>query len=166
MKKEISSQLKLLLCHSSRIFFILSLLLISCSRNEAINQSDKTKNIAIEEVRQTEAAFQAMTAEKGVAVAFEFFADSAAVIKRGEPEELLKGKAKIFEYYNQEGYKSAMVEWAPDFVETSSDGNLAYSYGKFTWKTKDDKGEITEYKGIYMTIWKRQSDKSWKYIWD
>jgi len=34
------------------------------------------------------------------------------------------------------------------------------------WKIKDEQGKIAEYKGVFHTVWKKQADKSWKYVWD
>jgi len=43
---------------------------------------------------------------------------------------------------------------------------LAYTYGKYTWQIKDTQGKITKYQGIFHTVWKKQSDGTWKYVWD
>jgi ketosteroid isomerase-like protein len=43
---------------------------------------------------------------------------------------------------------------------------MAYTYGKYLWKVKDTTGKIQEFKGVFHTVWKRQSDGSWKYGWD
>jgi len=58
------------------------------------------------------------------------------------------------------------LEWAPDFVDVSSSGDLAYTYGKFTFSFKDSLGNKVENKGIFHTVWKRQSNGEWKFVWD
>jgi ketosteroid isomerase-like protein len=117
------------------------------------------------EILQTEKAFEKMTAEKGIAEAFHFFADEKAVIKR-ENDTLVVGKNPIRAYYDTEGNKNAKVNWSPDFIEVSDDGTMAYTYGKYLWQLKGEKGDTIQYKGVFHTVWKRQSDKSWKYVWD
>lgn len=117
------------------------------------------------EILQTEKAFEKMTSEKGIAEAFYHFADKNAIIKR-ENDTLISGNENIKIYYQKKGLKDATVTWTPDFIDVSESGDLGYTYGKFTWKIKGDDGKIVEYKGVFHTVWKRQKDNSWKYVWD
>ena len=117
------------------------------------------------EIFQTEKAFEKMTSEKGIAEAFYYFADKNAVIKR-ENDTLILGKENIKLYYEKKSFKNAIVNWTPDFIDVSDCGHLAYTYGKYVWKIKSDNRETVEYKGIFHTVWKRQGDNSWKYVWD
>lgn len=117
------------------------------------------------EIVRAEKAFETMAAEKGIAEAFWFFADSAAVIKRGQ-DSLIFGKEAIRHFYSAPYFKTATVKWAPDFVNISESGDMAYTYGKYTWSAADSSGAVQESKGAFHTVWKRQSDGSWKYVWD
>jgi ketosteroid isomerase-like protein len=106
-----------------------------------------------------------MHEEKGIAEAFYFFADDSAIIKR-ENDTLIIGNENIKEYYNKDFYKTVSVKWAADFIDVSDDGTLAYTYGKYVWKSKDNTGNESEYTGVFHTVWKRQVDNGWKYVWD
>jgi len=117
------------------------------------------------EIFQTEKAFEKMAAEKGVPEAFYYFADEKAVIKR-QNDTLIVGKENIKAYYAKRNNSNATVTWTPDFLDVSDDGTLGYTYGKYVWKIKNNEGGITEYKGIFHTVWKKQKDGSWKYVWD
>jgi ketosteroid isomerase-like protein len=117
------------------------------------------------EILQTEKAFEKMTSEKGIGEAFYHFADKNAIIKR-ENDTLISGNENIKIYYQKKGLKDATVTWTPDFIDVSESGDLGYTYGKFIWKIKGDDGKILEYKGVFHTVWKRQNDNSWKYVWD
>lgn len=117
------------------------------------------------EIIGMEKSFEKMCAEKGIAEAFYFFADDSAVIKR-QNDTLIVGKKNIKDYYNKDFYKTANVTWAPDFVDVSDDGTLAYTFGKYVWKAKNELGDETEFTGVFHTVWKRQQDNSWKYVWD
>lgn len=117
------------------------------------------------EIFQTEKAFEKMASEKGIAEAFYFFADENAVISRGN-DSLISGKENIRAYYEKSTDKNATVNWTPDFVAVSDCGTMGYTYGKYVWKMKDEAGAVVEYKGIFHTVWKKQSDNSWKYVWD
>lgn len=123
------------------------------------------KNRLKEEILKTEKSFEKMCAEKGVAEAFYFFADDSAVIKR-ENDTLIIGKENIKNYHNNDFYKTASVKWTPDFIDVSDDGTMAYTFGKYIWISKDESGKDVEFKGVFHTVWKKQKDNSWKYVWD
>ena len=117
-----------------------------------------------QQIASTEKAFEKMASEKGIAEAFYFFADENAAILRAN-DSIIKGKENIKIFYDKKP-KNATINWSADFIEVSEDGTLGYTYGKFRWKTKKADGSITEFKGIFHTVWKKQADNSWKYVWD
>lgn len=117
------------------------------------------------EIFQTEKAFEKMASEKGIAEAFYYYAAQDAVIKR-ENDTLIIGKKNIRTYYEKINDEKTTVSWTPDYINMSADGTMAYTYGKYLWKIKNEQGEIAEYKGVFHTVWKKQADKSWKYVWD
>jgi ketosteroid isomerase-like protein len=134
---------------------------ISSCREQQENQSAKAK----EDITKAEKDFETMAAEKGIAEAFWFFADSNAVIKRGN-DSLIRGKEAIRNFYAAAYFKTASVKWSPDFVAASEDGNMGYTYGQYTWQSKDSSGTIKESHGVFHTVWKKQEGGSWKYVWD
>jgi len=142
-----------------------SILLIPVILLIAGSAHSQNKEEIKKEILQTEKAFEKMTSEKGIAEAFYHFADKNAIIKR-ENDTLISGNENIKTYYQKKGLKDATVNWTPDFIDVSESGDLGYTYGKFTWKLKGDDGKIVEYKGVFHTVWKRQNDNSWKYVWD
>jgi ketosteroid isomerase-like protein len=114
---------------------------------------------------QAEKDFEKMAAEKGIAEAFYFFADSNAIIKR-QHDTLIKGRENIRNYYSADYYKTASVSWSPDFIEVAENGDLGYTFGKYLWQSKDSTGKTNDFRGVFHTVWKRQGDGSWKYVWD
>ena len=136
------------------------LILVSCSENKVIDTEASKK-----EIGDAEKAFETMAKEKGIAEAFAFYADSNAVIKR-KNDSLIKGKEAIRNFYDADFYKTASVTWSPDFIETSPDGGLGYTYGKYLWQSKDSTGKTNEFRGVFHTVWKKQKDGSWRYVWD
>lgn len=147
--------------YSISILLFISVFYISCKH--------KTNDLEINELKekivQTEKDFETRVREKGVQEAFYEFADSNAVIKR-EDDRLIKGREHIKIYYQNTKFTQDSVTWKPDFVEVSDDGTLGYTYGVYTWKLKDSTGKFSEYKGVFHTVWKKQSDGTWKYVWD
>ena len=125
------------------------------------------KNTADDEaaVLAAEKAFQDMVADKGIAIAFYYFADEDAVIKR-QHDTLIKGRSNILKFYTAQNLKNATVTWKPDFVSVSKSGDMAYTYGKYLWERTTDAGAKTSSTGVFHTVWKKQADGSWKYVWD
>lgn len=56
--------------------------------------------------------------------------------------------------------------WHPEIVELSGDGTLALSRGPWTLKAKRPDGSVVERSGTYNSIWRRQSDGSWRILFD
>lgn len=146
---------------NSILILLAPFLLVSCVPKNAI----KSQSILKEEVLKTEKDFEKLAAEKGIAEGFYQFADLNATIKR-EHDTLIIGKENIQKYYSNPRYKSASVSWTPDYVEVSKDGEMAFTYGKYIWTSKDTLGKTSTSRGIFHTVWKKQEDGSWKYVWD
>lgn len=146
---------------SKLIWLIVMFIAVSC------NDDDDKKETALakEEILKAEKDFAKMSAEKGIAEAFWYYADSMAVIKR-QNDTLIHGKEAIRNYYSSDFYKSASVSWSPDFVDVAEEGDMGYTYGKYTWQSKDSTGKLQEFKGVFHTVWKKQPDGTWKYVWD
>lgn len=113
-----------------------------------------------DEVYNTEKDFEKLVSEKGLAEAFWSFAADDAVIMRGN-DSLIKGKDNIRNYYSASTGKNIKLSWSPDFIDVSGDGTMAYTYGRYVM-TRDSVSS----EGIFHTVWKKQSDDSWKYVWD
>ena len=144
-----------------KLYTLLLLVFVaSCAEPRTMDMDTAKKGIA-----DTEKAFETMAKEKGIAEAFAFYADNDAVIRR-KNDSLIKGKDAIRNFYSAPFYKTATVTWSPDFIETSPDGGLGYTYGKYTWQSTDSAGKLVESRGIFHTVWKRQEDGSWRYVWD
>ncbi|MEO9476274.1 MAG: nuclear transport factor 2 family protein [Cyclobacteriaceae bacterium] len=141
-------------------FVIFSLLMILTSCTSKVNK----QQLRIE-ILNLENAFQQMANEKSLAEAFYLFADDNAVIKR-ENDTLIIGKENIKAYYEQERFEDVELTWSPDFVEISDAGDMAFTYGKYVWKSWEKNGDAKEYTGIFHTVWKKQPNKTWKYVWD
>ncbi len=139
------------------LLFIILFMTVSC--NQRVNK-EKIKC----EVYQTEKAFEKMALEKGINEAFFYFAADSAVILRGS--ELIKGRENIRNFYSHEKYKTAKVNWTPDFIDISACGTMAYTYGKYIWAINNSEANSIELKGYFHTVWKKQDDNSWKYVWD
>jgi len=56
------------------------------------------------------------------------------------------------------------LSWTITKVEVARSGDLAYSYGAGKISMKPKKGKPTEETAKYVSVWKKQTDGSWKII--
>ncbi len=117
-----------------------------------------------EQVLKTEREFGQMVEEKGIASAFLYYADDEAVLMRNN--DLIKGKVEIEEYFENQPLNSVSLKWSPEFIDVAKSGDLSYSYGYYTLSFKDSTDQLIERRGVFHSVWKRQPDGSWKYVWD
>jgi ketosteroid isomerase-like protein len=105
-----------------------------------------------------------MAREKGLSEAFSHYADTAATLSRGS--YVIHGKDSIRLFYLAPRYKGVKLLWKPDFVEVATAADLGYTYGRFTFATHDSTGQTVVSKGIFHTVWKKQADGQWRFVWD
>ncbi|NJN41517.1 MAG: nuclear transport factor 2 family protein [Flammeovirgaceae bacterium] len=98
-----------------------------------------------------------------MAEAFAHYADEEGVIKR---DTLYKGKDAIFSFYDKTSQEGVNLTWTPEFVDISESGDMAYTYGLYTYTFPDSLGNTSSTTGIFHTIWKRQADGTWRFVWD
>ena len=134
--------------------------LFSCKPKPKSDIIDKSKA----EIVATEKAFAGMAKKEGVAAAFTYYAAENAAINYND--KLIKGRSSIKAHYSDKKYKDVTLEWAPDFVDASASGDLGYTYGNYTFIRKDSTGKTETFKGIFHTVWKKQTDGTWRFVWD
>ena len=148
----------------SRILHITVIILLvfySCS-NYKEGDTEKWK----QEVFETEHSFAAMAQKDGVPAAFLNYADDEAVLVRNN--KLIIGKDALRDYYDAQssGDNNVSLTWTPEFIDIAESGELANTYGYYTFSYIDSTNNKVENKGVFHTIWKRQPDGSWKFVWD
>jgi len=138
--------------------FIFTLLLIACESKKSEDLTEKWK----QEILESEQQFAKLVKEEGIHHAFVAYAADDAVIMRNNM--LVKGKVAIDTHYMNANTKTLI--WSPDFIEVSKSGDLGYTYGSYHYTYKDSLGTEHTDSGIFHTVWKRQQDNSWKFVWD
>lgn len=139
------------------VIITLGLIAISC------HHTNRNTMAYLEEIKQIEADFALMAANEGISKAFVHYAAEDAVLFRNN--QLIKGKLAITEYFKQrqDDYKDMELTWSPDKVDVAESGDLAYTYGQYKLINKTT-GQVSE--GVFHTVWKRQSDGQWRFVWD
>lgn len=138
------------------------LLLFSCNPETQKGSVEQWK----QEILDTEKEFALMAADVGIPEAFIHYAAEDAVLMRNN--RLVTGKDELIAFYEKQAgndYGSSL-SWEPDFVDVSGSGDLGYTYGSYTFSYIDSTGSRTESRGIFHTVWKRQVDGTWRYVWD
>lgn len=141
-------------------FSIFLLLISACKRSEKTDDLENWKA----EIITVEKAFNDMAQEKGLEKAFEFYAAKDGVIRRGK--NIIKGKQAIGNWYKEDVKPNETLSWIPTFVDVSASGDMAFTYGDYTFSYLDSLGNKKVSKGIFHTVWKRQTDGSWRYVYD
>ena len=144
------------------VAFGMVLFSIACQNPTKEALIEKWKN----EIVATEKAFAKMAGEEGVPKAFLAFAAEDAVLMRNNT--IVKGKEAIHEnFLKQSGtWDNAQLTWEPTFVDVATSGDLGYTYGAFVYTSKDSIGNPVSMEGIFHTVWKRQPDGTWRFVWD
>lgn len=107
-------------------------------------------------------AFAQATASRGVDGWVEYFADSGVQVTPGRN---VVGRAAIRELMAAElGDTAHVLRWHPTSAVASAGGDLGYTIGRWEWGPRS--GGTPERRGTYVTIWRRQTDGSWKVILD
>lgn len=139
---------------------ILAFLLSSCATNDPQKNSEKWKS----EIVQVEQEFNDMAQAEGLVAAFHYYAAPDGVIRR--KKNVIKGKSAIKAWYANDVRPNETLTWKPTFVEVSDSGDLAYTYGDYVFRSIDSTGSVRENTGIFHTVWKRQPNGEWRFVWD
>jgi len=119
---------------------------------------------AKKEITDTEKDFAQLCKKEGIQTAFVTYAADDAVIHRDD--KIVKGKEEIKAFYKNRSKNGSSLDWSPDFVDVSSSCDLGYTYGHYTFTSTDSIGHKKEYTGIFHTVWKKQKDGAWRFVWD
>ena len=145
-----------------------SFAILTCFMLNACNTTTDVESMSAwkEEIVNTEKAFANMAAEEGVPEAFLAYAANDAVLMRNN--KLIIGMDSLKKHLNAGNSNSSTVSltWKPDFVDVSKSGDLGYTYGKYNYMAIDSLGKKTTANGVFHTVWKRQEDGKWKFVWD
>ena len=138
------------------------LMLTGCKQASPEDQTALWK----EEIFQAEADFARMALEEGIEPAFLAFAAEEAVLMRNN--EVIRGREEIRQWFAERPSDPSRIrlDWKPDFVEVSASGDLGYTYGSYTLTITDSTGTAQTQTGIFHTVWKRQPDGAWRFVWD
>jgi ketosteroid isomerase-like protein len=133
------------------------MLLITAACNSTKNP-DESKVLS-----ETDRAYSAISAERGMNAAFLAMFDSAGVLLRSNHAPI-KGYEAIRELFNSENDTTFILTWEPAYAKIAASGDLGYTYG--TYQITDKATDSISGEGTYSTIWQKQADGKWKAVLD
>lgn len=137
-----------------RKIIIAAILFTSCNAE----QHDDSKQAAAQ-IKTADLAMSELATKEGFHQALLKYADDSLIIPR-EGKLPMIGKSEVAKEWAAKGILKELT-WKPIRAEASQSGEMGYSFGYAIYKAKD----TTTYTN-YCTIWKKQKDGSWKFVYD
>jgi ketosteroid isomerase-like protein len=116
------------------------------------------------ELIKADTDFCALAAKDGASAAFLANIDqNGSLLVFGQD---FHGAAAVKELY-ADFPKEAVLRWKPLLAEVATSGDLGYTTGTYELSLPGANGAAPRARtGKYVTIWKRQSDGTWKFVLD
>lgn len=124
-----------------------------------------TFNDDLQNMMDTDRAFSKMSEEKGTSEAFIYYADEN-VILTGENRPPIMGIEELKNRFNRPKNPDVTLTWEPLKGEVAQSGELGYTFGRWQIKSKTGSDADTITNGVYISVWKKQTNGSWKYVLD
>lgn len=119
---------------------------------------------AVDEMLDTDRAFAAMAQSEGAPAAFAAY---AAEDVRMFPDggAAYKGRDAMIERFA--GWPDgASLAWTPVEGVAGAAGDFGFTWGNYVFRAANKDGEEVVEHGKYVSIWRRESDGSWKFVAD
>ena len=136
-------------------------LLLAC--NNKNQEKEKPVNLTEEKLAlmKADAAFSDMSVKKGMKAAFMEYIDSNGVMLRPGYTPLVGAGA--IDYLLQSNDTGFTLSWKPQTAFVSASADMGYTYGIFA--LAPNKSDSITF-GTYVSIWKKQKDGKWKFVFD
>jgi len=140
--------------------FVVAAIVLSIAR-PTVSASPKA---TAETLKQLEGEFMKAAADKGSQGYMSYYAEDSVELPNGAP--IIAGKTNIAQGMGFLDSKDNRLQWTPVGADISTAGDFGYTYGTFEFHSKDKDGKPRVDYGKYTSIWKLQSDGTWKVVLD
>jgi ketosteroid isomerase-like protein len=133
-----------------------SILIVACSETKVDLKAEEAA------IMKADSTWSSLSAEsKDVDKAVSYFANDAVVVPPGQP--IIKGKEALRKFV-EESFKipGFSIRWKSSDIKFSPDGKLAYMYGENLTTMNDSTGNKISIPGRGYSIWRKETDGSWK----
>jgi ketosteroid isomerase-like protein len=120
---------------------------------------------AADQIVKSDAAFAQSVAEKDRTKFLSFIAE-VTTFNGGAANELHGRDAVMKAWGDFFAPDGPTLSWTPTKGEVIGAGDVGYTTGRSVFRQKDASGKVTERRGQYVTIWRKQPDGSWKVVFD
>ena len=117
------------------------------------------------ELRSADQAWMKVFSAKNLDRAMEFMAPNGSVLAPNAPTATGTDAVRKV-YAGLLALPGLQISWTPTTASASRSGDLGYTQGTYEMSFTDAGGKQVTDKGKYVTIWKKQPDKSWKVVAD
>ena len=125
-----------------------------------------TKTSAAEaDLRSADQAWMKVFFAKNLDRAMEFMAPNGSVLAPNAPTATGADSVRKV-YAGLLALPGLQISWTPTTAAASRSGDLGYTQGTYEMSFTDPGGKQVSDKGKYVTVWKKQPDKSWKVVAD
>ena len=110
---------------------------------------------------ERDAQWAAAAEQRDVERILEFFTEDAVMYPPGMP--VVAGKTALRTYVESSlSIPGFRISWTSTEARISSDGELAYLFGRNSVTAPDTTGELQTARGRGITIWRREADGKWR----
>ena len=138
--------------------------LAACGPDAASRAEPVDPSVLEAQLMAADRAFNVATAESGADGWASFFAEDGAVVRSGVGE--IRGRADIRASMVPFFAAGARLSWDPLRAEASGDGTLGYTIGEYRSESIGPDGETVIGRGLYVSVWRREGDGSWRVVMD
>lgn len=103
--------------------------------------------------------FSRDTAQGGGPAFAKWFAPDAVMLSNGKAPVMGLTAITAFADWKPQQYQ---LTWTPEGARMGAAGDMGFTWGTYTGRSKDRDGTPIVTTGRYMTVWKKQPDGSWK----
>ena len=143
-----------------RRFMAAALAILLIGRGAALAQSGAE---AADGVRAADADWMKVYAAKDLSKAVAFFDEHGSMLAPNAP--VATGKAAISQLIARD-FTYGDLTWRAEKAGVSQSGDLGYTSGDYQFRFKNPSGSPVVDNGKYLTVWKKQTDGSWKVLFD
>ena len=120
---------------------------------------------AADQIVKSDAAFALSVAQKDRTKFLSFIAE-VTTFNGGTANELRGRDAVMKAWADFFAPDGPTLTWTPTRGEVIGAGDVGYTTGRSVFRQKDASGKVAERRGQYLTVWRKQSDGSWKVVFD
>jgi len=152
-----------------QMLFNLGLLDLEEWRNwDSLTDSLSKVSIIEKELMDVDRAFSRLSIQKGYLEAFySYITDDGITVSSGGPPSNKETYRKRMEALKaQANPPQVQLAWKPILAYVALSKDLGFTSGSFTLTVTDPSGQKGVQRGYYLSIWTKQPDGTWKFIFD